>query len=251
MYPCLKQGDSLHIEPCFVENAKVGDIAIIRRNGALLGHRIISKGVDDGRGPFIVTCPDRNAHGDDGPTWQNEFLGIVSDAKRKGRALQLEPQKLHRFDLVKVSLWEWWNWHTKTTISRHLGFIQQQWPYRILASAFMHLLYSEPEVSVCVPLKPMQKADLCQVFPAAGFNLSTVQQKGKAVAEWSLQLELQKKIPAAWITFVRQPDSCPEGGGWRVGRSWTRIRYRGAGLEARLMEEARKIFSRSGESFPR
>ncbi|NTU52715.1 MAG: hypothetical protein HGA97_03245 [Chlorobiaceae bacterium] len=248
MYPCLKQGDVLYVDPCSIESAQVGDIAVIRSHGILNGHRIISKGFDDALGAFIVTRPDRNRYDSDAPTYQDGLLGIVSGAERKGKRIQLHPLKLSWLDLLKIELWERMLWQAKPAIVRFLNPVQQFMPYRAIASLYLRVRYPEPVISVHVPLKPMQQSDFFQVIPAADFNLTTVQQKGRAVVEWSVQFEFRKKVPAASVTFVHRPDGCPEGSGWYRLHSWSRIRYRGAGLESRLVDEAQRIFQRSGAS---
>jgi hypothetical protein len=246
MYPCLKQGDTLFVMPCEIDAANVGDIAVIRRNGMLIAHRIFSKG-EEGHLPCIVTSSDRH-HGNDGPTCQSDFLGIVSRAERNQRPLNLDLQEPGALDKLSVSLWEGWNWHVKPWVVRLLDNLQQQLFYRALATAYFRIRYPKPVVTVQLPLKPMPQTDLYRVFSVSGFNLANVQQRGQAVVEWAMQLEFQKKVPAARVTFVCRPEGCPDGSGWHVGQSWSRIRYRGAGLEARLIDEATKILGRSGFS---
>lgn len=251
MYPCLKQGDILHVNPCSVEDAKEGDIAVIRRNTNLLGHRIIGKGVDDSLGSYIVTRSDRSSLGDDGPTWQDSLLGVVCEAERQGKALKLVPMKLHGLELIKVSIQEWWNAQAKSALVGYLSNIQQLAIYRPLVGGWLRMRYPDPYFLVRVPLSPRQKTDFHQQFPATGFDLRTVRQQDGEVVSWSIQIEIPKQVPAAQLSLVFRPDDCPDGGGWQIWRSWCRIRYRGAGLETRLVEEAQRIIARSGGSFCR
>lgn len=247
MYPCIKQGDILFVDPCAIGNAKVGDVAVIRRNGLLVGHRIISKGVDKEHGEWIVTRADRYAVSD-GPTYQDGMLGVISCVERKGTVVSLDPVRLRGLELLEVFLWEWWHWKAKPGVARYLSFIQQMLLYRFFAARYLSARYPAPDFSVRVPLKPMQQTDLFQVFPASGLDLSLVQQRDAPVAQLMVQLEFQRKVPAAWVILIRRPVGCPDGGGWYVGRSWCRNRYRGAGLENRLIAEARNIIGRSGET---
>lgn len=247
MYPCIRQGDILRVEPVAAVNAKVGDVAVIRRGDTLLAHRIIDKGYDD-LGAYIVTCPDRTSLGNDGPTHNEELLGIVVQAERNGVKLSLDPIRLRRVELIKVSLWEWWHWQAKSAIFRSYGAIQRLFPYRYLAAGLLHMKYPSPAFSVRVPLKPMQRTDLCQVFQVLDFDVNAVQQRGAPVVEWILQLEFRNRVPAAWVRFVRRPDNCPDGGGWNAVSSWSRLRYRGAGLEARLIRQGEHILNRSGHA---
>lgn len=248
MYPCLKHGDILHVECYPIDASRVGDVAVISRNGVLYGHRIISKGVDDVRGVYIVTRPDRSFHGNDGPTWEDGFIGIVTGAERNGKSIPLNPKKLTVIEFLRVSSWEWLHWKAKPAIARYVYYIQRQALYGALVSFLLRMRYPKPFFSVLVPLKPMQLSNLCQVFTVADMDLRTIQQMSGTVVEWTIQMELQKKIPAARITLVNRPECCPDGGGWHIQDKWTRSRYYGAGLETRLIEEARKIIRCSGAS---
>lgn len=245
MYPCIRQGDTLRVEPVTAVAANVGAIAVIRRGNTLLAHRIVSKGCDE-RGAYIVTCPDRSSLGNDGPTHDDGLLGVVVQAERNGTDISLDPVRLGGHEQIKVSLWEWWHWRVKSVVIRNFGVIQRLFPYRFLAAGLLRIRYPSAAFSVRVPLKPLQRTDLSQVFQVSDFDVNAVKQKGYPVAEWVLQLEFRKRVPAAWVRFVRRPDNCPYGGGWYANCSWTRLRYLGAGLEARLVKKGEDILSRDG-----
>ena len=63
----------------------------------------------------------------------------------------------------------------------------------------------------------------------------------RPVERWTLVVHLDGAAePAAWATFVRDPKES-----WRVAESHVRRRYRGAGLDAALAEQARGVLGRA------
>jgi GNAT superfamily N-acetyltransferase len=66
--------------------------------------------------------------------------------------------------------------------------------------------------------------------------------QGRAIARWTLALHVNdQRTPAAWATFGRGA-----GDAWRMETAHVRRRYRGAGLEDRLMRQADGILARDG-----
>ena len=70
-----------------------------------------------------------------------------------------------------------------------------------------------------------------QVFdPQAGLN-------GRRVERWTLTLHVDdERQPAAWLTLARGAED-----GWRIEESMARARYRGAGLDERLVGQAQAM----------
>ena len=90
MYPTVRSGDVFRIQPSPVGDVAVGDIAVCCGQGYLFGHRVIGKGEKLGRA-YIITRPDRSRQGNDGPTFDENLLGIVREIKRKGKPVPLQP----------------------------------------------------------------------------------------------------------------------------------------------------------------
>ena len=246
MYPCVRPGDTLHIESHRIEDIKVGDVAVVRRDGSLFGHRTIAKGEDEG-GPYIVTRPDRCNHGSDGPTHEEDILGVVNKIERRGRQVSTEPIPLKGFAKARISLWEWWNLDAQPRLITGLVRVQRLRLYERVAALCVKAVRPQLRYEVRLPLKPGQSHDLYQVFPPDRFSVDQPLQQGKPVTEWTLALYLNAmRIPAGWATMIRRPESCPRGEGWHIVDSWVRIRYRGAGLEDMIHQQAKKILAHSG-----
>ena len=96
MYPAVRPGDLLVIRSRRAADVRVGEIAVCRGPECLFGHRVIETGLMDGR-PFIVTRPDRSGEGaSDGPTFDENLLGVVVEIRRKGRSAPLEKTSFPR-----------------------------------------------------------------------------------------------------------------------------------------------------------
>jgi hypothetical protein len=246
MYPCVQPDDTLHIESRLIEDIKVGDIAIVRHNRFLFGHRTIAKGEDED-GPYIITRPDRSNQGSDGPTHEENILGVVTRIERRGKQSSTATIPLRGRAKVRISLWEWWNWDARLRLSKSLERVQRLRLYKIIAALCVKVRHPHPRYEVRTPLKPRQSHDLYRAFPLDQFDVNQPLQQGKPLMEWTLALYLDAmRTPAAWITMIRRPEECPRGKGWHIEDLWVRIRYRGAGLEDALARQAEKILARSG-----
>jgi hypothetical protein len=246
MYPCVQPGDTLHIESHPIEDIKVGDIAVVRHNGFLFGHRTIAKGEDED-GPYIVTRPDRCHQGNDGPTHEENILGVVKRIERRGKQASTKPISLKGYSKARVSLWEWWNWDARLRLIKGLEQVQRLRMYKSIAALCVKALHPQDRYEVRVTLKPGQTHDLYRVFPPDQFDVNQPLQQGKPVMEWTLALYLNAmRIPTGWATMICHPESCPRGEGWHIMDLWVRIRYRGAGLEDTISQQAEKILARSG-----
>ncbi|MBC8446885.1 MAG: hypothetical protein H8D78_03970 [Chloroflexi bacterium] len=253
MYPCVRPGDVLHIESRTVEEVAVGDMAVCRRPGYLFSHRCIGKGVEDGR-TYIVTRPDRVRQGDDGPTFDDDVLGIITAIERRGRRLSPRPRQYARpvriclaarlalvGALPAVRRWLIWA----------LTRVQRSVAYRRLARLW--LATTRPRVSYVVrlPLRAGQTHDLYRPLPPDEFDVAKPTWQGRPPDCWTLALHLNgNRRPAAWATFALCPPECPEAG-WRVSDLQVRVRYRGIGFAADLIRKAEAIFAPSGMELQR
>lgn len=86
MYPCLREGDVLRVEPKNAKEIDIGDIAVYRRCARLFAHRAVNKGNNAGL-EYIITRPDMARHGDDGQIFDKDILGIVAYVERRGKVL--------------------------------------------------------------------------------------------------------------------------------------------------------------------
>jgi hypothetical protein len=248
MYPCVRPGDILHIESRTVEEVAVGEIAVCRRPGYLLGHRTIRKGVEDRR-PYIVTRPDRARGGDDGPTYDEDVLGIVTAIERRGQRLSPRPQRYPWLTQIylaaRLALLERLYTMRERLIAA-LARIQRGTLYRRLAKAWLATTRANLSYIVQLPLRTDQTHDLYHPLSPDKLDLSTTMWRGRPVECWRLALiAYGNRQPAAYATFVLRPPECPHAGWW-LEDIHVRARYRGIGFEADLIDKADEIFACSG-----
>jgi len=248
MYPCVQPGDLLHIASRTAAQIAIGDIAVCRRPAYLFSHRTVGKGAEDGRA-YIITRADRARHGDDGPTYDEDVLGVVTSIERGGRHVDPRPRRypwpMRIFLAIRLMLLEsvpvMWSWAAGL-----LGHIQRGACYQSLARRW--LLAAHPSLSYVarLPLQAGQTHDLYRPVPAEELDLAHLTWRGHAVDHWTLALHLGgSRRPAAWATLVPSPSGCPRGA-WRVNQVHVRARYRGMGFEQDLIDRCEEILSRSG-----
>jgi len=245
MFPCIQPGDVLQIESRRIEQVQVGDIAVFRRNNALLGHRIIAKGTRAGN-PYIVTRPDRTKQGDDGPTSSEDVLGVVAVVERRGTHMPLYPQPLRGIMALRMAVWEWWNGNPRACLIERILTMQRRPWYRSIASVWFKIVKPRLSFGVRVPLTANQSHDLYHEISPSTFDSSQTSWHGKPVTRWLLVLYLNGgKTPAASATINWHPAGCPHGAGWSVDEVQTRLRYGGAGMDAVLIKQAEAVLARN------
>ena len=236
MYPTVRPGDVLRIESRTAAQVKVGDIAVCRGNGFLFSHRVIATGERDGRA-YIVTRPDRAREGSDGPTFDENLLGVVATITRNGARVPLTPTRypwlVRRYYRARARWIEAqpraWLWLANTVARWQL----RGW-YRGLARGWFALARPRVTFVVRVPLRATDA--IYQPVPAAEFKLTDGKWQGRTVERLTLALHLNaEKEPAALATFQRAPT------GWVMQAMQVRLRYRGLGLDERMKTEGERL----------
>ncbi len=254
MYPTVRPGDVLQLQSRTVEEIVVGDIAVCRRPGYLFGHRTIGKGVNDGR-PYIVTRPDRTRQGDDGPTYDEHVLGIVTAIERGGQPVQTDPKQYPwpvRLYLAGRLAWVEYRFAARNWLIAALTRVQRSAGYQRAARPLLASGRANVSYVVRLPLRARQTHDLYRPLPPEEFDVADLTWQGRPVNCWTLALHLMNgdRQPAAWATFVLRPPECPHAGWW-VDDLQVRVRYRGAGLAADLISKAEEILARGGTTLQR
>lgn len=244
MYPTIRAGDVLHIESRTAAEVNAGDIAVCRRPKYLLSHRVIEKGTKDGRA-YIVTRPDGARESNDGPTFDENLLGVVVGIRRKGKPAPLQPvayswpQRRYfafRFEMAEAAA------RVLPRLEKLLAVVQSGSFYRLAAKKCLSLRPPALKFTVRVPSPALGDAAYRQLAPE-DFD-ARKDWRGRPVRRWTLVLNLNDAPqPAAWATFVRDGEDI-----WRVGESFVRGRYRGAGLDDALLRRAAEILLRGRES---
>ena len=248
MYPAARPGDVLHVEPRTVAEIVPGDIVVCRRATQLVGHRAIAKGVADGR-PYVVTQPDRAAsgEGDDGPAFDEDVLGIVAWIERNGK--RLKPCRGRRSPPGR-----WWQafrlglrelgLRSQSRLVSGLACIQSLPIYRRVGQRWLASRQSEVRYLVHAPLHAGQQVGLYRRLSPEQFAAIPLSPQANGIDRWTLGLFVGKtQRPAASATLVARamPGAMVR---WEVLSVEVRIRYRGTGVEERLLAEAERILAR-------
>ena len=196
MYPCIKPGDVLEIEPRDIKAIEIGDIVVFRKGNALFSHRAIEKKDD-----YIITRPDASILGSDGPVNTKDILGVVSRIKRRN------------------AFWHFLRPRILQAAIKAITFTQQLEAYRGLAKFVFSKLNKKIDFSLRIPLNANKPDWLERVIPESEFSTLSLAEfpAGKIV------LNINSR-PAAYLTFS----------GRKIAGLNTRIRYRGTGIEERL-----------------
>ena len=241
MYPTIQQGDVLRLRSCAASQVRVGEIAVCRTPEYLFSHRVIATGERDGR-PFVVTRSDRSPGEGDGPTFDEDLLGVVVSATRAGKPVPLQPTRYAwpgrtwyaaRLALIETTArLRWWQ-------VQHLAPLEGNVLQRTLARAWFKLARPRMTFVVRVPLNATLGDDVFRRIDPAEFDPAS-KWHDRPIERWMLVAHLDGAAePAAWATFVRDAKES-----WRVAESHVRRRYRGAGLDAALAERARGVLGR-------
>jgi signal peptidase I len=90
MLPSVRPGDTLVVEGVSPDQIRVGDIALVGRNGTLCAHRVVSLPGAGNR--FWITQGDAMPRPDQ-PVLDGDLLGRVTEFVRSGKSLAV-PKKL-------------------------------------------------------------------------------------------------------------------------------------------------------------
>jgi signal peptidase I len=84
MLPAVWSGDTLLVERVMPRDFRVGDIALVGREGRICAHRVVSV-PGDSRSPWWITQGDAIST-PDRPVSENELLGRVTQLVRSGKS---------------------------------------------------------------------------------------------------------------------------------------------------------------------
>jgi hypothetical protein len=243
MYPAVRPGDLLVIRSRKAADVRTGDIAVCRRPGYLFGHRVIELGVSEGR-PFIVTASDRAESGNDGPTYDDDLLGVVAEIRRRGRPVPFDkrsiPRRLRQLHSARLGL-AGSALAVRGRLAKILAGLQKTAAYRRLARLWLGRALRRMDAFVQVPFSASFGDSVFKELPEGEFDPGG-DWFGKPIVRWALVLKPgggRKAAPAARMTFARGED-----GRWSRQDVFVRPKFRGLGLDAELEKRASRILSR-------
>jgi hypothetical protein len=237
MYPAIRPGDVLRIQSRAAADVSLGDVVVCRRPTHLFCHRVVARGTEERRA-YIVTRQDRTPDESDGPTFDENLLGIVVAIERGGKPVSLQPASAPwplrfyfalRLKLIEFRLWIILAWQEL------LPKVQMNAFYRRMMGMWFALAHPQISYRVRLPMPALGDAVYRQLLP----ETFSVQKdwRGRPVQRWTLLLHLNgSRKPAAWMTLTREAS-----GQWLVDESFVSALYRGAGLDAMLQRKAEAI----------
>lgn len=224
MFPSIRPGDSLRIEPAAPDAIRSEDIVIFRHGLDLLAHRVI--GVDrreDGTG--ILTRADNAPHKQPIRVRPQDILGRVTGIERNNRVLAPPPRK-QRPPLLRALVRAYIRLYGCATLAERT--LLRFWALQCRGMRFR----------VAVPVSA--SAD-CRFFRRIGTEsfIREWQDEHSRLPLWSVLCLLGKKTLGS-LTLVRRPDSCPYPGWWMLApRMHPALRHPAA--ERRLISAAHRI----------
>jgi len=245
MYPTVRPGDVLRIQSRTVAEVAVGDIAVWRGPDYLFGHRVIGKNERDKR-PYIITRPDRSRNGSDAPKSDEDLLGVVVTITRNGKPVPLRPTPypwpVRCYYATRLALTEAAE-RTRLWLGNALPRAQNYAIYRKMARAWLAMARPRITYAVQMPLNAKLGESVYRRLTPDEFDVQK-DWRERRVERWTLALHWNGgRQPAAVATFVR--NSSDE---WRVAEMSVRLRYRGMGLDDKLVRQAKSILARCGKS---
>ena len=240
MYPTIRPGDVLRIQSRATADISVGDVVVCRRPMHLFCHRVVARGSEEGR-TYIVTRQDRTPDESDGPTFDENLLGVVVAIEREGKPVSLQPASASwplrlyfalRLRLIELRLRIILAW---TDV---LPKVQTNVLYRWMMKIWLILAHPQISYRVRLPMPALGDAVYRQLSP----ETFSVQKdwRGRPVQRWTLLLHLNgSRKPTAWLTLTREA-----AGEWLVDESFVSARYGGAGLDAMLQRKAEAILQK-------
>jgi len=240
MYPTIRPGDVLRIQSRAAVDISPGDVVVCRRPTHLFCHRVVARGTEEGRA-YIVTRQDRTPDESDGPTFEENLLGVVVAIERGGKPVSLQPASAPwpllfyfalRLRLIELRLRIILAW---TDV---LPKVQTNAFYRRMMRMWLALAHPQISYMVRLPMLALGDAVYRQLSP----ETFSVQKdwRGRPVQRWTLLLHLNgSQKPAAWLTLTREA-----AGQWLVDESFVSARYGGAGLDAMLQRKVEAILQK-------
>ncbi|MFH1492655.1 MAG: GNAT family N-acetyltransferase [Candidatus Omnitrophota bacterium] len=235
MFPVLKKGDTLKIESCSLNDLKIGEIPVYRRNNRLYSHRIVDKHILEGK-ERIITRPD-TAKVRKGllqeELEEEDLLGKVREVERDKKRFPLEKREAnfwerflytrHKLSLALLKL-------LSRVSMKTLTCIQSLWIYRWLGKKLIKRLEHNIDFQLATPSR--HKLEIYEYTPLEKRDNF----RPREYKNFHIIMKL-KDTPIGCVTFLNRDKDCPYTGFW-LAELWIRLRYRGLGLESFLVNRA-------------
>ena len=247
MFPVLKKGDILKVEPVRIEDIKIGDIPVYRSQANLLAHRIVDKRIIEGK-QFIITRADSSTTENRDSENANKvppenLLGRIVEVRRGGKAFSTEKRKttswdklLYKKTMACLSLTTLFKETLETTLTK----IQSFKVYAALGRKFTAGLkpYLDFELAI-----PFSNAILNRIYTYKRLDDTEIDISMLTKAKVFHLVMKFNNASLGCVTFLNKPHPCPYKGFW-ISDIYIRLRYRRLGFESILLEKAEGVLRR-------
>ncbi|MFA5114474.1 MAG: hypothetical protein WC469_00205 [Candidatus Omnitrophota bacterium] len=231
MYPAVRPGDILHLECKKIDDIKVGDIAVYRRNNNLFGHRVINKGCQEGAA-YLIVSPDNSGDGSEGPIFSDDIAGVIVNIERK---------RSSRVNVEFIILMKIKKFLSKNFIYP-MAFMQSSLLYKQIAKILSLKIKKDLTFSITMPLKGNINSRFRRVVSSDEvFNFNRDE---NLLLEWTLVLNISRR-PVASLSFVRHPKDCCFSGWW-ISQGKIMNLYRGSIIEEEIFKKSEELLSALG-----
>ncbi|MBN1913624.1 MAG: hypothetical protein JW788_04420 [Candidatus Omnitrophica bacterium] len=247
MYPCIRPTDKLRVELKRTEDIQIGEVALYRRNNHLFAHRTIKKGNENGA-PFIVTRPDNAKGRDDGPSFDEDIIGVVTAAERGGRLVSVEKRPysaLKKFYLKAFFALHKSKWILAVVWLYIEAFVLQSFLFR---KAF-RILFPVPksmQFSVQMPLNNNIDSLFNTDISFRELFSSMCRQNEDKIKKWTLTVKAGTETTAS-LSFILKPKSCLYPGWW-LAQVKIHPLFWGSRLEEGLVRKSDELLKAFGVS---
>lgn len=238
MFPVVKKGDTLDVEPVAAKDLEIGDIPVYRSGNKLFAHRIVNKKVIDGK-EYLITMPDNagdtNSENAEEGVPAEEILGRISRINSGARIFSTEKRQVTWQDRFMYSKDRVYNRFLEF-IKRTVLMIQSSALYRFLSANVAGALENKINFQLVTP--PNGRLVIYNYSPFEEIGSSDLE----GCTSFHVLMRLRDK-PIGYAVFLKRPRACPHYGLW-LGEIYIRLRYRGMGFEKILVEKAEGLISK-------
>ena len=248
MYPCIRQGDIIYIQPKSVEDIQVREVAVYRRNNRLISHRAIAKGIGE-KGAYIITRPDSAKYGNDGPIFNEDILGVVARVERGGKIASFVKRDYDLIEKIWLGFYLKYFYFKQFLLQKAFFFavfLQQFKLYRLAAGVFFQNLNKDMTFAFSIPAHSKVTDKFYRKISEEELRGLISDNNDGLILKWRVALRINSK-EAASMSFLLRPKSREFCGWWLVGAE-IRIRHRGTFIEKALLDKVDGLLIQAGIS---
>lgn len=247
MFPAVRPGTVLTVQPKKAEQIQVGEIAVFRRQDTLFAHRVIFRG-QRGGDFFIQTRPDAETNSLEGPFFDSDILGVLPPEN----GWDLNPSECSPL-LRRVLDRFWFNLYRLRESAfdrgKHLlTSLQQKVLYEKVAGKIFSWRGKKVEWAFLVPLRSSESNRFWQILSDPQEIPLHMPDPNCSIAMLKMILKINSQ-PGASLLLVHKPETCSFSGWW-IAQLSIRLRYQGTDLAERILEKgAEAVHALGGRRF--